>query len=568
MASFWLGTCEVNPAVPPTGSVAEPIVAPGASTLAIEVIKEDKDLAVLFSAADSRDHPETLACRIGFANAATACSAWRDRGFPLVDATIEYDGDALRVLTAYFADPETMQYGDLLISIAGIHFEEYGSEQLTAHYEQAQQAPDSAWPATYIRRRPVRWEPGRSRVTQVAAGPLRLDVKRTRCPSLRPFEPGDLRVAKAWSGVLHFPTEPIYAKGKPERVSRADTFGVPAFRFEDVEVIGFRIDLGHRPGLDEDLARLIEPLNFHLEPAQGQDRISDFRYLPATRTVLVELLRYGRMKLKTQESPLTVLDYQSQHELLVRVLVGRVDDDTAQAHDPAIFVPAIFVDNPWSKVLGRDVQGFGKRMADFCIDEGSNIRPLRPDGCLPGEKQPRSLGSISSIRLVNRTSNAARPSGPPILDIDCSPETHSNWDAFRDVDLGLALGTFSLVDTRWRQTDFDRSEFRRAFARDAVRQALRGFRSVQVSPVGNRGLDKTWITGAFTVDDHVRMVNPKGGARLTFRADPAAPGGWRNFCEVLEIPEGESATHSFQTGSWYRLNFSMSMTVDDGLEWA
>ena len=51
------------------------------------------------------------------------------------------------------------------------------------------------------------------------------------------------------------------------------------------------------------------------------------------------------------------------------VLVGRVDDDTAQAHDPAVFVPAIFVDNPWSKILGREVQGFDKRMADSALLE-------------------------------------------------------------------------------------------------------------------------------------------------------------------------------------------------------
>ena len=51
----------------------------------------------------------------------------------------------------------------------------------------------------------------------------------------------------------------------------------------------------------------------------------------------------------------------------MRLLVGRVDDDTAQAHDPAVFVPAIFVDNPWSKILGREVQGFDKQMAEFCV---------------------------------------------------------------------------------------------------------------------------------------------------------------------------------------------------------
>ena len=84
---------------------------------------------------------------------------------------------------------------------------------------------------------------------------------------------------------------------------------------------------------------------------------------------MVELLRYGKMKLRQPLPSLRKDDYQSQHELLVRLLVGRVDDDTSQARDAAAFVPIIFVDNPWSKVLGRGVQGFDKRMADFCVFE-------------------------------------------------------------------------------------------------------------------------------------------------------------------------------------------------------
>ena len=73
------------------------------------------------------------------------------------------------------------------------------------------------------------------------------------------------------------------------------------------------------------------------------------------------------MKARVPTAPLEVDDSQSQHELVVRLLVGRVDDDTAQAHAPAVYVPAIFVDNPWSKMLGRDAIGFDKRMAEFCV---------------------------------------------------------------------------------------------------------------------------------------------------------------------------------------------------------
>ena len=72
---------------------------------------------------------------------------------------------------------------------------------------------------------------------------------------------------------------------------------------------------------------------------------------------------------------MTILDYQSQRELVVRILVGRVDDDTAQARDAATYVPAIFVDNPWSKTIGRDLQGFAKCMANFCAErDGKRVR--------------------------------------------------------------------------------------------------------------------------------------------------------------------------------------------------
>ncbi len=91
----------------------------------------------------------------------------------------------------------------------------------------------------------------------------------------------------------------------------------------------------------------------------------DFRYRVATPTLLIELLRYNRMRSKDPAPPMRLDDSQSQHELVVRLLVGRVDDDTAQASDPAVYVPAIFVDNAWSKALGRDMLGYDKRMADF-----------------------------------------------------------------------------------------------------------------------------------------------------------------------------------------------------------
>ena len=183
-------------------------------------------------------------------------------------------------------------------------------------------------------------------------------------------------------------------------VDRTDLFGPPAFRFEDVEVIGFRVDLGaYGRDFTPELERLVEPLNFHLKDSP----IWDFRYRAATPILLIELLRYGRMRLKSPSPPLVPQDYQSQHELVVRLLVGKVDDDAAQAHDPATYVPAIFVDNPWSKVVGRDVQGFDKRMASFCVPGRGGPVAVLPDGCMHGQR-----GAARTPRPTRDSDSAAR----------------------------------------------------------------------------------------------------------------------------------------------------------------
>ena len=65
-------------------------------------------------------------------------------------------------------------------------------------------------------------------------------------------------------------------------------------------------------------------MNFHPEVGlelggrQRAARDPDFRYLPATSTLIIEVLRYGKMRLKSPALPLQIEDYQSQHELLVR----------------------------------------------------------------------------------------------------------------------------------------------------------------------------------------------------------------------------------------------------------
>jgi hypothetical protein len=592
MPRFWLATFTVAPPAADEGPAA--ILAPASPNLAIEVLGDPggPEYAVLLSTVDDPRHPRALTCLLGFTNAAKACNIWHDRGFPLVDARIERDkAGTIRVFSPYFGGEAPMRYDSLLLTMTGMAVESPpgAEEALETRYDQVLAAPDAAQPDLLITRRATAWTPQRSGTYRLKAADVQVDVAPSRYPSLAPLGTRPLTLAGAWSGQVVLPEDPKGANRGAvlDRVNRAAVFGPPAFRFENVEVLGFRIDLGaYGRDFGPDLDDLIRPLNFHLESTAGAEAVWDFRYRAATGTLLIELLRYGSMRLKSPSPPMGLADYQSQHELVVRLLVGRVDDDTAQAHAPAVYVPAIFVDNPWSKVVGRDLQGFDKRMANFCVrQDGREIR-LLPDGRVAGgaESPPRPLGDISVIRLVEETGSLK---GPAILELDCSPASYEDWDAFDRIDLGLALRGFSLVGTRWRQGDFDAAEFRRSFARSAVADSLRGFRSIQVSPVAERGLDRAWITGTFTVDEDLRIARPSGVASLiihaarsperapaapssaapaaTGTAIPAAPRAWNLLCKMLG--DGDRAQISLPTGSWYRLVCSMDLTIDDGLDW-
>jgi hypothetical protein len=467
-----------------------------------------------------------------------------------------------------------MDYEARLLELHGVRLGADGGEPhvLRTVYCQSQQAPDEVNPSTYVRRRPVRWTPRRAGVRREQGRRIGLTVSAfpARYFGLAPLRTGQPLLAHEWTGEID-EIDPSFA-GSPTRARWDDTLGVPAFRFDDVEVLGFRIELDRRdPLLGAKLEKLVEPLNFHLAEARafepgrvaaphaGPVRVPDFRYRAATRTLVVEILRYGKMRLRYPLPPLREIDYQSQHELLVRVLVGRVDDDTAQARSPAVYVPAIFVDNPWSKVLGRDVLGYDKRLARFCVGPASARRPLRPDGVHPDRPGdgPVPLLDLREIALVRRTD---APPEAPLLELD--PSSVRSEGRFEKVDLQLALASAALRIARWSQDDFVAREFRRTFARSALTGSLRAFRSIQAAPVGARQLVPSWVTGTFEADPGVRAALPSGIARLTVHAPADAPEGWRALCALVGASPGNPRTLAFSTGGWYRLRSSMNLTID------
>ena len=110
------------------------------------------EYAVLFSTVDDPKQPTALTCLIGFTNAAKACNVWRDRGVPLIDATIVSDDTGkISVFSPFFGDDPAMQYESPLFTLTGISFEPYGVEEtLETRYQQTLEAPDGAQPEAFI----------------------------------------------------------------------------------------------------------------------------------------------------------------------------------------------------------------------------------------------------------------------------------------------------------------------------------------------------------------------------------------------------------------------------------
>ncbi|HJZ72697.1 MAG TPA: hypothetical protein VKE51_13220 [Vicinamibacterales bacterium] len=589
-ATFWLATlplsknadsCQVLAlADPPEAVDARTIPKNG---LAVEVWRWDdnRHFALLISTADNQRAPTQLTCVFGVTNDPQWCDSVASKGFPVIEGAFEFDRDRLVVRTDIYPLRHSGQPSSpkraALVRIRGLVWETAPGEDadIDPVYDQLRTTPDLGEPNSILLGQRVRCDPGRSPVRRVDTAGARLEFEAVLYPDLTLLPEGH-RPASAWTGAVTNPQLGASEKPYPpptqyppalsrrrdlQRFKRESVFGAPAFVFEDLDIAGFRIDIdsGDQAKGRTFLAGLIQDLNFHLgDTVGGVLAVPDFRYEPATSTIVVELLRYGKMKSRSPLKPLAPDDFMSQHELIVRVLVGRVDDDTAQARDAAVFVPAIFVDNPWSKAVGRHLQGFPKMLADFCADG----QPLQMDG-RGADGNVVSLTRVSEIRLVDWIGGAA-PADTPILSLQC-PDTAAEADQFERVDLGSLFAMESFSGVPWRQGDFmDRAEFRRSFARSVIENRFNGFRSVQVSPVDDIGLPKTWISGRFSLD-HVTVAFPVGVATLTFGTPRRCPPAWKTLCRTLRAAYGD--TIGFPTGSWYRVRCSMNLDVVDALSW-
>lgn len=128
----------------------------------------------------------------------------------------------------------------------------------------------------------------------------------------------------------------------------------PEYDFRNVSLTGFIL-----PAARSALRRLIDAqLN---EPYPDRS----YAYEPVSSDVILEYIDYGSMVAANPPPHLSIDDSAGQHELVFRVLVGRVDRGSRVARKPAMFCPFVFVDSTWSLISGREIMGYPKELATF-----------------------------------------------------------------------------------------------------------------------------------------------------------------------------------------------------------
>jgi hypothetical protein len=570
------------PALGPTyGKEPDP-----AGLLAVEVLQlGDGRHALFISNPDEVATQAEARCLLAYCNDVALCDSFRAIGVPMIEAELTMGGQQLKLVANHYpkGSGRSSMVWQPLLTIDGLDFDRPDTRHRSADiaYQQYRTRPDVWRPGFQIVGRTLAWM-ARRRLAALDPAPLSITFHDALCPDLNslfagpagvPRKPATLYGGQLIGGLAALPGAGPGGQNPRSRsptvmLHNPGTVGAPDYRFEAMEVLGFRINVP--PGAEgaEDLfAELVRPLNFHLEAAAKDPTLgaADFEYRAATRSIIIELIRYGRMKYRNGTPVLPADCYMTQHELLARVLVGRVDEDGAQAREPATFVQSIFVDNPTSKAVGRDMQGYPKALATFCIGDAGGVPvPVTQNGLDPGGVAV-PLHRISTVSLTTRLPEPA-PGEHRLLDLSYSIAEFPD-ERLQKFDAWLWSGLSDLVGLPWRHDDFDDPIFRRAFARRVVQQGLRRSRSVQVVPVDVEANEtRTWLTGSYALND-IRFEMPPGIASLTLqRHDGPACTSWNALCTALGATDGH-CTVSLPAGHWYRLQCGMDLSINDGLAW-
>ena len=228
----------------------------------------------------------------------------------------------------------------------------------------------------------------------------------------------------------------------------------------------------------------------------------------------------------------------------------------------AIFVPSIFVDNPWSKVVGRELLGYDKHLAHFCAGRIAD-RIVAMNGREAGSTASSTWRGIRALRIQPPIAPALRLA-MCLFSIDC-PDSATEAEFTRMDDL-LQLPDVE-SGSPWAQSDFLLPEFRRSFAQTVMNNGFLAFNSLEPRTGRRRQLPPAWVTGRYKLTD-VEVAFPTGHRNLDLssstelaQAGADVPPAWRRLCKLLN-----RQPMALPTGEWYRLRCSMTLTIDDRLE--
>jgi hypothetical protein len=563
------------------GGVDGPFVArwrkTGASFVGVSVFYDDdpkyakEPTTVYVSAASLHEHTWQLTPQIGFCNVQEHCDQLREKGFPVVEAQLAWDADRrdLSVRIPYFVQGTASIQCDaeplIEVRVPGASATDHPeSRPAPVRFSLQILAPDPVQCASLLLPE-VSTQDYAEIIEQVSAQDASVRIAPCRFPDLSALMPAQV-MKQVWLGVGEMAPSPREAGPPPPPpvptpIEDESPFGPSRMMFNEVELIGFRIGL---PGLKRgDLQALVAPLNNALVAAAAPTGITDYKYEPASATLVIELLRYGRMRCEMPRLPLTSKDYICQHELIVRLMVGRVDDDTAQAREPASFVPALFVDEAWSKMLGRELEGYPKELVRFQTGDG---RSLRSDGRLERDAVPTPLTDVA--RVVTEETIGV-PGKAPFFSVDY-PDVSFN-DKFQAVDLATLSGISWPGLGRWRQSDFEEGEFRRSFARAVMRPGFDEFQTIQVCPIDKRqrSTSPALVRGRFSFSK-LKTQFPEGIAEVTLNAAHApqttlSGSAWKTLIGILGGKDAPSVTLTCVTGEWYRVRSDCRLTIEEAI---
>jgi hypothetical protein len=173
--------------------------------------------------------------------------------------------------------------------------------------------------------------------------------------------------------------------GKLLRQRRGDPQAAPAYLFNDVEIVGFRL-----------------PVRSDLLQAVCDTWLNDpfpkrtYKYVPAKVDLVVECLDYPSIRSENPPPGMSAQTATRQRELVFRILVGRVDEDGRMLRAPAVFCPFVFVDSVTSLISGREVIGYPKVLASFTsLGERGQFDACKVMATPPGPASPGPLSLVT-----------------------------------------------------------------------------------------------------------------------------------------------------------------------------